>query len=127
MTDDELATAVIAAFTGDPDDLADMFADDGVFSEQPGEPPLRGTAEIIGFFMAYGGRREVAEVHDIFTAGTRGGLSYTVWFRSDAHNYGQHGRVLLTFDEPPVEGGQLTLWDGAWVELESGLQPWGGD
>lgn len=127
MTDDELADAVIAAFTGDPEDLADMFSDGGILHEQAGEPPRHGPVEISEFFMAYGGRREVANVHDVYSTGTRGGLSYTVWFRSDAHSYGQHGRVLLTFDRPMAEGGRITHWDGVWIELESGLKPWGGD
>ncbi|HUG86098.1 MAG TPA: hypothetical protein VMM13_16160, partial [Euzebya sp.] len=70
-----------------------------------------------------GGRREVAQVHDVFLAGDRGGLAYSVWFRADAHAYGQHGRVLLTLDAD----GLITRWDGAWIELESDLSPWGGD
>lgn len=124
MTADELAALVVAALTGDPDDLVDdAMADDVVLVDQPGEPPAEGAEAARAFFMAYGGRREVAQVEDCFLAGDRGGLSYAVWFRADAHAYGQHGRVLLTFDD----AGRITRWDGAWVELESDLSPWSGD
>lgn len=118
---------VVEAFTGDADELVEAFHPQAVLTDQPGEPPVHGQPEIMGFFMAYGGRREVARVHDVFFAGDRGALSYTVWFRSDAHSYGQHGRVLLTFDAPADTGGVITRWDGVWVEVESTLEPWSGD
>lgn len=125
MTDqaETLAELVVQAFTGDPDDLVELFAADGVLIDQPGEPQTAGHDQILAFFMAYGGRREVARVGDVFLAGDRGGLAYTVWFRSDSHNYGQHGRVLLTFDDD----GLITRWDGAWTELPSDLSPWDDD
>lgn len=123
MTGSELAAAVVAAFTGDPDDLVELLADDVVLVEQPGEPPVEGPDAVMAHFLAYGGRREVARVDDAFLAGGRGGLAYAVWFRADAHAYGQHGRVLLTLDDD----GLITRWDGAWTELESDLSPWGGD
>lgn len=123
MTPAELAAAVVAAFTGDPDDLAELLAEDVVLSEQPGEPPVEGRDAVMGHFLAYGGRREVAAVEDVFLTGVRGGLAYAVWFRADAHAYGQHGRVLLTLDAD----GLITRWDGAWAERESDLSPWGGD
>lgn len=123
MTPSSLAALVVEAFTGDPDDLVEAFAQDGVLVE-PGEEPVEGHDALHAHFMAYGGgRREVAVVEDVFLAEGRGGLSYTVWFRADAHAYGQHGRVLLTLGED----GLITRWDGAWVELESDLNPWGGD
>ncbi|MGI9018085.1 MAG: nuclear transport factor 2 family protein [Euzebya sp.] len=123
MTSAELADLVVSAFTGEPEDLVEVFADDGVLTDQPGQPPAVGHSAITAFFMAYGGRREIAKVDDVFVVGDRGGLSYTVWFRADAHTYGQHGRVLLTFDDQ----GQIAIWDGAWEELEATLQPWDGD
>jgi hypothetical protein len=124
MTAEELGALVVDAFTGDPEDLVEEgFAEDAVLADQPGEVPAEGTAEILAFFMAYGGRREVARVDDVFLEGDRGGLSYTVWFRADAHAYGQHGRVLLGLDDE----GRIARWDGAWVELESTLDPWQGD
>ncbi len=126
MTPAELADLVVQALTGDPDDLVELFAEDARLVDRPGERAVCGRAEILAFFMAYGGRREVARVHDVFLEGTRGGLSYTVWFRADAHAYGQHGRVLLTLDDPE-HGGLITHWDGVWIELESTLEPWHGD
>ncbi len=122
LTGPTLADLVVQAFSGDPDDLVEVFADDAVLHDQPGEPPALGPDQILAFFMAYGGRREVARVDDAFVKGDRGGLSYTVWFRSDAHAYGQHGRVLLT-----LQDGLISRWDGAWVELPSTLEPWRGD
>lgn len=127
MTPEELSDLVVRAFTGDPDDLVEVFADEGILIDTPGESPAVGTDAVLGFFMAYGGRREVARVDDVFICdadqGGRGGIAYTVWFRSDAHNYGQHGRVLLTFNPE----GMITRWDGAWEELEASRDPWGGD
>ena len=66
-------------------------------------------------------------MHDVWLAGDRGALSYTVWFRADSHAYGQHGRVLLTLDAPVEEDGRISRWDGVWVERDAGLSPWGGD
>ncbi len=124
MTAEELAALVVEAFTGDPDDLAEAFADDGVLLDQPGEDAITGRDAVLDHFLAYGGgRREVAAVHDVFIAGDRGGLSYSVWYRADSHAFGQHGRVLLTLDAD----GAITRWDGAWVEQGSDLSPWGGD
>lgn len=123
MTLADLAGLVVKAFTGDPDDLVELFTEDARLVDQPGESAANGREAILAFFMAYGGRREVAAVHDVFVAGDRGALSYTVWFRADAHAYGQHGRVLLRLDRT----GRITSWDGAWVELESTLEPWAGD
>ncbi|WP_370326699.1 nuclear transport factor 2 family protein [Euzebya sp.] len=127
MTADELAALVVQAFTGDPDDLVDdAFADDAVLVE-PGEPAVEGPEAIRAWFSAYGGRREVARVDDVLLAADRGALSYAVWFRADAHAYGQHGRVLLTLDGPHEAGGRITRWDGVWTEVPSDLTPWGGD
>jgi hypothetical protein len=124
MTPAELAALVVAALTGDPDDLVDeAFADDAVLLDQPGEPAAEGAEDIRMWFSAYGGRREVARVDDVFLAGDRGGLAFSVFFRADSHAYGQHGRVLLTLDRE----GRITRWDGAWAELPSTLEPWGGD
>jgi hypothetical protein len=123
VTPQDLAALVVAALTGDADDLVEEgFAEDAVLSDQPGEAPAVGREAILAWFMAYGGRREVALVEDVFLADDRGGLAYTVWFRADAHAYGQHGRVLLT-----LAAGRITRWDGAWVELGSDLSPWAGD
>ncbi|CAN5468341.1 hypothetical protein BH23ACT9_BH23ACT9_01440 [soil metagenome] len=125
MTSEQLRALVTDAFTGDPDDLVEeAIAADCVLVDQPGEAPVEGADAVLAHFMAYGGRREVAAVHDVFLSDDRGGLSYTVWFRADSHAYGQHGRVLLTLD--PATG-RITRWDGAWIELDSDLSPWGGD
>ncbi|WP_108668421.1 nuclear transport factor 2 family protein [Euzebya rosea] len=127
MTVEELRAAMEAAFTGDPDDAAELFADDAVLVDIAGEPPVEGQDAILQHFLAYGGRREVAAVHDAWIAGDRGALSWTVWFRADAHAYGQHGRALLTFDAAAEDGGLISRWDGVWVERDADLTPWGGD
>ncbi|MEO2108736.1 MAG: nuclear transport factor 2 family protein [Actinomycetota bacterium] len=127
MTVEELRAAIEAAFAGDPDDAAELFADDAVLVDTVGEPPVEGQDAVLAHFLAYGGRREVAAVHDVWLAGDRGALSYTVWFRADSHAYGQHGRVLLTLDAPVEEDGRISRWDGVWVERDADLSPWGGD
>lgn len=119
----QLAAAIEAGFSGDADAAAERFADDAVLIDNPGDAPVEGSAAILAHFLAYGGRREVAAVHDVFVAGDRGAVAFSVWFRADAHAYGQHGQALLTFDAD----GLIIRWDGVWVERESDLSPWADD
>ena len=124
MTGDELGTLLVAAYEGDPDDLAEAFADDGWLRDDPREPAVVGPDEVLAHLLAYGGRRETVHLHDAFVVGDRGGAAWTVWFRGDSAAFAQHCRALLTLDDD----GAITTWDGVFTQVETeDLSAWGGD
>ncbi len=119
---DALIAAVAAGFEGDADAAAEAFTDDAVLRDTPGAEELRGRDEILGYFLAFGGRRERFALGEVVAAGDRAALSFVVAFRADAHAYGQHTMAMLT-----LRDGLIARWDGVWVETDENLSAWGGD
>jgi uncharacterized protein (TIGR02246 family) len=119
---DALLAAVAAGFEGDADAAAEAFAEDGVLVEQPGAEVLEGREAILGFFLAFGGRRERFLLDRVVRDGDRVAISYAVAFRADATAYGQQGMAMLDLAD-----GAIAAWRGVWVETELDLSAWGGD
>lgn len=118
----ELLAAVGRGYEGDADEAAEAFADDAELTDLPGTEPLRGRGEILGHFLAFGGRRERFALGDVVADGDRAAVEFTVAFRADAHAYAQHGIALVT-----LRDGRIGSWRGVWVETEEDLSAWSGD
>jgi ketosteroid isomerase-like protein len=123
MTDlDALLADVAAGFEGDADAAVGAFADDAILHDTPGGEVLEGREAILGYFLAFGGRRERFLLEDVVRDGDRAAIAYAVAFRADAHAYGQRGMALLHLAE-----GRIACWRGVWVETDEDLSTWGGD
>lgn len=118
-----LLAGVARAHEGDADAAEEVFADDAVFQDRPGEPVLEGPAEIVGHFLAFGGRRERFLLHRAVREGAHAAVEFALVFRADAHAYAQRGMAMLTLEE-----GRIAEWRGVWTETsEEDLASWGYD
>jgi hypothetical protein len=123
MTDlDVLLAQVGAGFEGDADAAAEAFTPDAVFRDTPGGEELQTREDILGHFLAFGGRRERFLLDAVVREGDRAAISYAVAYRADAHAYGQRGMAMLR-----LEDGLIAEWSGVWVETDEDLSTWGGD
>lgn len=119
-TTERLVALAGRGFEGDADEALEAFADDAELQEQPGEPLLRGHAELEGFFLDYGGRRARFALRELVVEGDRAAVAFDLWFRSDSTAYGQHGMALLRLD-----GERIVSWRGVWVQTAGhDLSPW---
>jgi ketosteroid isomerase-like protein len=119
---DALIAAIAAGFEGDADAAAAAFTEDATFRDTAGAEELEGRAEILEYFLAFGGRRERFMLREVMADGDRAALSFVVAFRADAHAYGQRTMAMLTLRE-----GRIARWDGVWAETDEDLSAWGGD
>jgi ketosteroid isomerase-like protein len=123
MTDlDALLAAVVSGFEGDADAAAEAFTADGTFEDTPGGERLEGQEAILGYFLAFGGRRERFLLGETVREGDRAAISFALAFRADAHAYGQRGMALLHLAD-----GAIASWRGVWVETDEDLSTWGDD
>jgi ketosteroid isomerase-like protein len=117
---EQLVALAGRGFEGDADEALEAFTDDAELQEQPGEPLLRGRADLEGFFLDYGGRRARFALRELVVEGDRAAVAYDLWFRSDSTAYGQHGMALLRLD-----GERIAAWRGVWVQIAGhDLSPW---
>lgn len=119
---DSVLACVAAGFEGDPEEAAEAFTEDAVFSDNPGEALLEGRPAILEHFAAYGGRRERFHRGRVLVDGDRAALEYAVVFRADAHAYAHRGVAVLV-----LRDGRVADWRGVWVETAEDLSAWGGD
>lgn len=109
----EVLDALTAAHTGDADAAERAFAEDATFVGNLGEPELRGADEIVAYFLAFGGRRELFQVRETFGHGDVQAVRWTFAFQADSAGYAHEGWARVTLD-----GDRITRWEGLWTERE---------